>query len=105
MKQSIALVLGALLLNAPICAMAGGVFFSSGTTPAHWHASLVPYKVNPAGSADISDGSDLASIHESFSDWDTLECVVSSMPPIWERAAQSICLPTEEPTKTTKSHG
>ena len=32
------------------------------------------YYVNPAGSADINDGSDLQAVDESFSDWCDLSC-------------------------------
>ena len=55
-------------------AFAGGVNFASGTSPIYWKVPNVKYYVNPAGSADISDGSDLAAVDESYSDWYGLPC-------------------------------
>ena len=39
-----------------------------------WNISKVPYYLNPAGSADVKDGTDIAAIAESFSDWVDLPC-------------------------------
>jgi hypothetical protein len=39
-----------------------------------WTKTDVPYLLNPAGSADITNGSDIAAIHESFADWVNLPC-------------------------------
>ena len=55
-------------------ALAGGVNFASGTTPIQWKVPNVKYYVNPAGSADINDGSDLEAVNESYSDWCDLPC-------------------------------
>lgn len=39
-----------------------------------WQISTVPYYLNPAGSADISDQSDIQAVKEGFNDWITLPC-------------------------------
>ena len=68
----IALTIGLFFL--PSTALAGGVNFASGSNPIMWKVSSVKYYVNPAGSADITNGTDLSAVDESFSDWADLPC-------------------------------
>jgi len=45
-------------------------------SPVRWpQPNHVTYRVNPAGSDNIDNGSDLAAIHESFADWAGISCV------------------------------
>lgn len=41
---------------------------------AHWSADLVPYRVNPTGSADVNDGSDVIAAHVAFTEWSLVSC-------------------------------
>jgi len=55
-------------------AQASSISFSSGTTILKWKESNIPYHLNSAGSKDISNGSDLQAVHDSFTDWTSLSC-------------------------------
>ena len=70
------LILSLASLFAATTAWAGGVNFASdsGTNPIQWKVPNVKYLVNPAGSADITNGSDLEAVDEAFSDWCDLSC-------------------------------
>ena len=75
MNHSMMKLLPSLLMLAfAPSALAGGVNFASGTSPIYWKVPNVKYYVNPAGSEDITDGSDLDAVDESYSDWCDLPC-------------------------------
>ena len=67
-------VLGVTLLVAPWSALAGSISHAGNTTnPIQWKKNPT-YHLNPNGSDDIWDGSDIDAVHESFQDWSTLSC-------------------------------
>lgn len=73
MKRALLIVSG-LLLWAPVASASSIALSDYYNKLVRWTISTVPYHLNPAGSDDIGDGSDIQAIKESFNDWVTLPC-------------------------------
>ena len=57
-----------------------------------WHKTALTYHLNPAGSEDVQDGSDLATIHASFQDWAKLPCSTLSVSHVGSTTATATTL-------------
>ena len=61
------------------CSSANGASVTQANPPevldiVKWHKTTLTYFLNPVGSDDIQDGSDIAVIHAAFQDWTQLPC-------------------------------
>ena len=90
---------GACLLSLiPFAVSASSISHAEGTTnPIKWSESTLTYYVNSAGSGDISDGTDLAAVHESFGDWGGLSCSTHAVNHVGDTGANGTIL-TGSPT-------